>query len=119
MHYGRDALTGAALFLSHLATAGITCSGLRDRYPDYYISKNKISLGAEDPLDKIIDKIAGIYGRFELNREDGLKIDMPEGWIHMRRSNTEPIIRIYSEAGSIEKAESLSRQVIDLLRDQG
>jgi phosphomannomutase len=116
MHYGRDALTGTALFLTHLAGAGATVSRLKTRYPEYFISKNKVGLDPSVSLDRILEKVAGIYKRYELNREDGLKIDMPGGWIHLRKSNTEPIIRIYTEAGTQEEAGSLAEEVMDLIR---
>ena len=115
MHYGRDALTGAALFLSHLALSGKTCSGLRATYPAYFMSKNKASLDPAEPLDEILEKVAGEYSRFTVNRIDGVKVDMPDGWVHMRKSNTEPIIRIYSEAGSEQEAGRLAMEAIDLI----
>lgn len=115
MHYGRDALTGAALFLSHLAGAGIRTSELRKKYPDYHISKNKIALDPDTPFDEILEKLAGHYPGADLNREDGLKIDLPEGWIHLRKSNTEPIIRIYTEAGSRQLADKLAGEAIRLI----
>ena len=117
MHYGRDALTGAALFLSHLAVAGVPVSELRKRYPDYHISKNKVSLEPGVPLDSIMEKVAERYGRYDINREDGVKVDMPEGWIHLRKSNTEPIIRIYSEAGSKQEADKLAEEVIRIMKE--
>lgn len=116
MHYGRDALTGAALFLSHLAGSGETVSGLRSRYPDYHISKNKVKLDPEAPLDRILERVAEQYSGFEVNREDGVKVDMPGGWIHLRKSNTEPILRIYSEAGTPGEAKKLAEEVIRLIR---
>ncbi len=115
MHYGRDALTGAALFLSHLAAAGITMSELRNRYPDYYLSKNRVSLDPGVSLDAVLDKVEEHYSRFTINREDGIKVDMPEGWIHLRKSNTEPIIRIYSEAGSKAEAENLANEAMGII----
>ena len=116
MHYGRDALTGAALFLSHLADAGTTASRLRKRYPEYFITKNKISFDPSVSIDGILRKVAGKYSGFELNWEDGLKVDMPQGWIHLRKSNTEPILRIYTEAASEKEAGSLAKEVMDLIR---
>ncbi len=118
MHYGRDALTGAALFLTHLAGSGLSTSQLRDSYPDYYISKNKANLDPNAPIDEILDKIAGHYRQFQVNREDGVKIDMPDGWVHMRKSNTEPIIRIYSEAGSKRDADARAEEVIGLIQGE-
>jgi len=116
MHYGRDALTGAALFLTHLAKSGKRVSQLRDQYPDYYISKNKASLDPNAPMDEILDRIAGAYSHHSVNREDGVKIDMPDGWVHLRKSNTEPIIRIYSEAGTKEEADAMAKKVINLIK---
>jgi phosphomannomutase len=115
MHYGRDALTGAALFLSHLARAGMPASRLRAQYPDYYMSKNKVQLDPSVQLDRILDRVAGAYAGHKLNRVDGLKIDMPDGWIHLRKSNTEPVIRIYSEACSAQAAGKLAEEVIRLI----
>jgi phosphomannomutase len=115
MHYGRDALTGAALFLSHLASVGRSTSGLRKTYPDYYISKNKASLDPATPIDPVLEKIAEHYSRNEINLEDGVKIDMPDAWVHLRKSNTEPIIRIYAEAGSRDAADALANEVIKLI----
>lgn len=117
MHYGRDALTGAALFLSHLAATGMKTSQLRKSYPDYYISKNKVTLDPGVRLDHILDRVEKNYSQFTLNREDGLKVDMPLGWIHLRKSNTEPIIRIYTEAGSKPEADKMAKEVIGLIRE--
>jgi len=118
MHYGRDALCGAALFLTLLAQSGQSTSQLRGNYPDYYISKNKASLDPNAPIDGILDKIAGKYSKYSVNREDGVKIDMPDGWIHLRKSNTEPIIRIYSEAGSKKEADSMAGEIINLINEK-
>lgn len=115
MHYGRDALTGAALFLTFLASQGKTASELRKRYPEYTISKNKVALEAGTDTEGILRKVQEKYAEFPVNTEDGVKIDLPEGWIHLRKSNTEPIIRIYTEAGSEPVAEFLAKQVIDLI----
>ncbi len=118
MHYGRDALCGAALFLTLLAQSGLSTSKLRESYPDYYISKNKASLDPNAPIDGILDKIAGAYSKYSVNREDGVKIDMPDGWVHLRKSNTEPIIRIYSEAGSKKQADAMAGEVINLIKEE-
>jgi len=115
MHYGRDALTGAALFLSFLASQGCTMSELRKKYPDYTISKNKVALEPGTDTVLILEKVQDKYADYPVNTEDGVKIDLPEGWIHLRKSNTEPIIRIYTEAGSESVAEDLAKQVIDLI----
>ncbi len=116
LHYGRDALVGAALFLTHLAKQGIKCSDLRKKYPDYYLSKNKVRLSPGIDLDAILEKIKKHYSHYPVNDTDGLRIDLPGGWVHLRRSNTEPIIRIYSEAIDRQKAESLSSKVIKLIK---
>ncbi len=116
MHYGRDALTGTALFLSHLALAGIPVSRLRGQYPRYVISKNKINIDPAVSYDHLLEKVATHYEGFELNREDGLKVDLPAGWVHLRKSNTEPIIRIYSEAPNAVEAEALAQEVMELIR---
>ena len=115
MHYGRDALTGAALFLTFLASQECTMSELRKRYPEYTISKNKVALEPETDTELILERVRDEFNEYPVNTEDGVKIDLPEGWIHLRKSNTEPIIRIYTEAGSISVAEALAKQVADLI----
>ena len=115
MHYGRDALTGAALFLTFLASQECTMSELRKRYPEYTISKNKVALKPETDTELILERVRDEFKEYPVNTEDGVKIDLPEGWIHLRKSNTEPIIRIYTEAGSISVAEALAKQVADLI----
>ena len=109
MHYGRDALTGAALFLTFLASQGKTMSELRKKYPEYTISKNKVALEPGTDTALILEKVQAKYANYQVNTEDGVKIDLPEGWIHLRKSNTEPIIRIYTEAGSESVAEDLAK----------
>ena len=98
LHYGRDALVGIALFLTHLAKSGLSCSDLRKCYPDYFISKNKITLPENTDADQLLADFEKEYADFEVNTVDGVKVDMPEGWVHLRKSNTEPIIRLYAEA---------------------
>lgn len=115
-HYGRDALVGIALFLTHLAKSGKKVSELRKTYPEYYISKNKIELTPSINVDSILNEIKQIYENEEINDIDGVKIDFPEGWVHLRRSNTEPIIRIYSESGTPEKAEQFVKNIIDEIK---
>lgn len=112
-HYGRDALVGIALFLSLLAKSGQKVSALRKTYPEYYISKNKIELTPQIDVDALLVAIKQKYVAFDVNDIDGVKIDYPEGWVHLRKSNTEPIIRIYSEAGSMAAAEALAQQIKD------
>lgn len=112
LHYGRDSLVGIALFLSHLAKSGKKCSVLRKSYPDYYISKNKIELKAGINPDIILKKLAEELKNYPLNKEDGLRVDLEDGWVHMRKSNTEPIIRIYAESKSPQKADELAKKMI-------
>ncbi len=106
LHCGRDALVGIALFLSHLASSGTTCSELRKRYPVYEMIKNKISLTRKTDIDRLLAGLEKKYSGERTSRVDGLKIDLENGWIHLRKSNTEPIIRIYAEA--VTKAEAAS-----------
>ena len=113
LHYGRDALVGIALFLSHLANLNISCSKLRSKYPSYFMSKDKIMLDKTVNVDKIINEISEKYSEEEINNEDGLKIDFENSWVQLRKSNTEPIIRVYSEAKSQEEANMLSSKFID------
>lgn len=111
-HYGRDALVGVALFLSHLAHEKVSCTHLRARYPSYYMSKNKISLADGMDTKVILMKIADRYKDCNVNTIDGVKIDFENEWVHLRLSNTEPIIRIYSESTSEEKADLLAKRFI-------
>jgi phosphomannomutase len=113
LHYGRDALVGIALFLTHLAKSGLSCSQLRSAYPDYFISKNKIQLGPGINTEKILNEMAAKYSEYHLNEVDGLRIDFPGEWVHLRRSNTEPVIRIYAESGSPAMADALARKIMD------
>lgn len=112
IHYGRDALVGIALFLSFLAKSGKTCSGLRGLYPNYFISKNKIQIEPERDIDKLLLLIKDKYKHAQLTDIDGIKIEFEQEWVHLRKSNTEPIIRIYAEAPTREKAEKLANEVI-------
>lgn len=113
LHYGRDALVGVALFLSHLATSGLKCSALRASYPAYVISKNKIQLTPEVNIDRIFENLQKKYSAQRINTEDGLKIEFENNtWIHLRRSNTEPIIRIYAEAKRQSGADALAKKVM-------
>ena len=113
LHYGRDALVGIALFLSHLSNLNISSSQLRSKYPSYFMSKDKIMLDKTVNVDKIINEISKKYSNQEINNEDGLKIDFENSWVQLRKSNTEPIIRVYSEAKSQEEANMLSSKFID------
>jgi len=115
-HSGRDALVGAALFLSHLAKSGMKCSELRKTYPDYFISKNKIELTPEIDVDGILVKMKENYSHEQVTDIDGVKIDFADSWIHLRKSNTEPIIRIYAEAKSLDEANVLASRMIDEIK---
>ncbi len=115
-HYGRDALVGIALFLSHLATSGQKCSQLRASYPEYFISKNKIELTKGINVDAILEKVKEKYKAEQVNDIDGVKIDFANEWVHLRKSNTEPIIRIYAESSSPEKAELLANSIINVIK---
>jgi len=117
LHYGRDALVGVALFLSHLAKSGKSASRLRSGYPNYFMSKNKIELTPEINVDKILEAIQKKYSNNEINTVDGVKIDFPDQWIHLRKSNTEPIIRIYAEAESMVQVESLTNKIIGDIKE--
>ncbi len=117
LHYGRDALVGIALFLTLLAKSGKKCSGLRNTYPNYFISKNKIELNEEFVLDDILASIQEKYKKNPLNTEDGVKIEFDKEWVHLRKSNTEPIIRIYSESDTEGKAEHLAKKIIEDIRE--
>ena len=108
LHYGRDALVGIALFLTYLAKSGKTCSELKNQYPHYYMSKHKIALSSALDPDTVLEKVKQLFANERLNTEDGVRIDMRGGWVHLRRSNTEPIIRVYAEAGSQEQADELA-----------
>ncbi|HRS54029.1 MAG TPA: phosphoglucosamine mutase [Bacteroidales bacterium] len=117
LHYGRDALIGIALFLSHLATSKLLCSHLREKYPDYFISKNKIELTSNINITDIFDKLKNKYKNNQINNIDGIKIIFDKEWVHLRRSNTEMIIRIYAESDSINKAEHLAKKIIEDIKE--
>ena len=115
-HYGRDALVGIALFLSHLAHEGKKMSELRQSYPQYFMAKNRIDLTAGTDVDAILLKVKDIYKDEKVTDTDGVKIDFPDKWVHLRKSNTEPIIRVYSEAKNAEEAESIGLAVMDTIK---
>lgn len=117
LHYGRDALVGIALFLSHLAKFNGPVSRLRASYPNYFMSKNKIELTKEINVGKILEDIQEKYKKEQINTIDGVKIDFEDQWVHLRRSNTEPIIRIYAEADSETKVESLTKKIIKDIKE--
>lgn len=112
-HYGRDALVGIGLFLSSLAEKNCTVSELRKAFPNYCISKNRIDLKPEMDVDAILARVKNTFRNERVNDIDGVKIDFADGWVHLRKSNTEPIIRVYSEAATMEQANQLAQKVID------
>lgn len=115
-HYGRDALVGIALFLSHLAHKNIKVSELRASYPPYFISKQRIDLTPDIDVDAILERVKEKFANQEINDIDGVKIDFPTKWVHLRKSNTEPIIRIYSEASTMQEADALGQEIIDIIK---
>lgn len=112
LHYGRDALVGIAIFLTHLAQYEKTTSMLRKSYPNYHISKNKIELTPEIDVDKVLENIKNKYSKQPVNTIDGVKIEFDKEWVHLRKSNTEPIIRIYSESESVSTADTLAKKIM-------
>ena len=116
-HYGRDALIGIALFLSHLANQKGGIKSLRNQYPDYFISKNKIELDPSVDVKKVFEKIKKKYSKQHFNEEDGLKIEFEEDWVHLRTSNTEPIIRIYSESNFETKANNIAQKLMQDIKE--
>ncbi|KAA6343377.1 Phosphomannomutase [termite gut metagenome] len=115
-HYGRDALVGIALFLTHLAHEGKKASELRASYPAYYMAKNRVELTPEINVESILSQVRKLYDKEEINNSDGVKIDFADKWVHLRKSNTEPIIRIYSEASTSEEAEKIAQQITDVIK---
>ena len=116
-HYGRDALVGIALFLSSLAHKGCKVSELRATFPEYFIAKNRIDLTPSTDVDAILEKVKQLYSNEQVNDIDGVKIDFPDKWVHLRKSNTEPIIRVYSEASTMEAADALGKQIMQVVYD--
>jgi len=117
LHYGRDALVGIAIFLTHLAKFGKSVSMLRKSYPSYYISKNKIELTPEINVDRVLEKIKNKYKKQPVNTADGVKIEFDKEWVHLRKSNTEPIIRIYSESTSMTTADNLAKKIMQDIKE--
>ncbi|WKK67461.1 phosphoglucosamine mutase [Lutimonas zeaxanthinifaciens] len=115
-HYGRDSLVGVALFLSHLAQLKVSCKELRDSYPQYFMSKNKIELTPQIDVDAILSAMSKKYSEEDISTIDGVKIDFEKEWVHLRKSNTEPIIRIYTESGSQEAADELALRFIEEIK---
>ena len=117
LHYGRDALVGIALFLSYMARSKKKCSALRDTYPSFFISKNKIEFGPEMNIDDILSRIIKKYKKQQISTIDGIKIHFDNEWVHLRKSNTEPIVRIYAESDLITKADNLAKKIISDFRE--
>jgi phosphomannomutase len=117
LHYGRDALVGVALFLTHLAKQDTTVLRLRKKYPNYFISKNKIELTRDINVDKILDAVRKKYKKQPINTSDGVRIEFDKEWVHLRKSNTEPIIRIYAESDMENKADALARKIISDIKE--
>jgi phosphomannomutase len=117
LHYGRDALVGIALFLTHLAKTNLTAQRLRSRYPSYHISKNKIELTRDINVDKVLDAVKKKYKKQPINTVDGVRIEFESEWVHLRKSNTEPIIRIYSESDMEVKAENLAKKIMSDIKE--
>ncbi|MEE3417437.1 MAG: phosphoglucosamine mutase, partial [Prevotella sp.] len=119
-HYGRDALVGIALFLSSLAQKNIKVSELRASFPNYFIAKNRIDLTPSTDVDAILVQVKEKYGKepdVQVTDIDGVKLDFPTKWVHLRKSNTEPIIRVYSEASTMEEADALGKQLMQIVYD--
>jgi len=117
LHYGRDALVGIALFLTLLAKRNLTTSELRKTYPDYYISKNKAEVSKDTDIPALMEKVKAHYHEYPVLTIDGVKIEFPDGWVHLRPSNTEPILRIYAESITMEKANNYAKAIIDLINE--
>jgi phosphomannomutase len=117
LHFGRDSLVGIALFLTHLAKENKTVSELRKTYPAYFMGKKKIELTPEIDVDNLLIKIQDEFKNEEISTIDGVKIDFPENWVHLRKSNTEPIIRIYTEAKTQQKADELGDEMIEKIKN--
>jgi phosphomannomutase len=116
LHYGRDALAGIALFLSHLAKSGMKCSALRKIYPDYIIAKKKLTLDPSADFGRIIDTVKNHFKGSSTDERDGLWVEHPHGWVQIRKSNTEPIMRIYAEGRTVREAEELAEVVISIVK---
>ncbi len=116
-HYGRDALIGIVFFISHLVEKNIPVSELKMNYPQYYMNKNKVELSENTNTNYLLKKIENFYKNEKINKEDGLKIDFKESWAHIRKSNTEMILRVYTEAKTVDKAKSLSREIVKKIKE--
>lgn len=118
LHYGRDALAGIALFLTHLAGSGMKCSELRAGYPAYHIAKKKLELDPQVDFDSILHLVRDHFSGMEIDERDGLRVDLPEGWFQLRKSNTEPVMRIYAEGRSVREAGLLAEKVISIVKKE-
>jgi phosphomannomutase len=116
-HYGRDSLVGIALFLSLLASKKMKCSELRKTYPHYVISKNKVNLPADINVNELLESLKSQFKNEKIDERDGVKIDFKEGWVHLRKSNTESIIRIYAEAKNMDEADRLAEIIIKFFKE--
>jgi phosphomannomutase len=116
LHYGRDAIAGIALFLSHLAKSRMKCSELRRTYPDYFIAKKKLNLSAGVDFKRILENVRTQFSDHEIDERDGMRIEHKEGWVQIRKSNTEPVIRIYAEGKTVDEAENLADAVIAIVK---
>ena len=116
-HYGRDALVGIALFLTMLAKSKQKVSELRKTYPEYYISKNKIELTPAIDVDNVLKVVKENHKQYDVNDIDGVKIDFADKWVHLRKSNTEPIIRVYSEGSTMEAAEEIGQKIMNVINE--
>jgi len=117
LHYGRDALVGIALFLTFMAKSGKKCGQIRAQYPDYFIVKKKTELDSSVDIKALLGKIAEKYANYQVNRVDGVRIDFEDSWVHVRSSNTEPIIRIYAEAMSESVADNIASKLMSDIRE--
>ncbi|HBE43371.1 MAG TPA: phosphoglucosamine mutase [Bacteroidales bacterium] len=116
LHYGRDALVGIALFLTNLAESNMKCSELRRQYPCYVIAKKKLTLQPGDDFNRILQSVKNRFGNMKADERDGLRIDLPDGWFQLRKSNTEPVMRIYAEGKTMQEADSLAEEVISIVK---
>jgi phosphomannomutase len=117
LHYGRDALAGIGLFLTHLAKSKLTCSQMRQKYPDYFMAKKKLEISRPVDLILLAARLKEVFPEAATDTRDGIKIDLPTGWIQIRKSNTEPIIRVYSEERSMELADNLAEKAIGIVKN--
>ena len=118
LHYGRDALIGIGLFLTHLAKSSMKCSSLRRKYPDYVIAKKKLILDPGDDFNKILESVRHEFRDMAIDERDGMRVDLPDGWFQIRKSNTEPVMRIYAERKTHQEAEALAQKVITIVKKQ-